>query len=549
MQSVLNEGSFMDALTNIADSTLKSAKDQKDKNKNTYMYGSISKYTNQLVMSFPTICDNTIPISTAQLISKAHEKNLASMFEMLLASMSLSGNNGVEIVKALHKNLDSSSIDDIIDAIEKAVGESTQFSKAEIREIIQEMCDYLKYNQKSLPVESLSESSLNEYLVRESNYGMVVMEARRGNNNSNIPKYTQQEYDDAYNQGKQDEKESRAEKEYQLKKNQDERQQRDQDGELTGREKQRRAERQEDRETRAKERETDYQRRTEERKADREARNQERETEYQRRKAEREEDRKARENERREDREAREKERQANDRKDEFLNNLRLNQNRVKDIDYKKANELQPTLITITYNTISPDGSSAIDKKSFVAGIKSRLVGSDPMEIVERVSAAKSNKLTFKDLVRATTGEISLVKDFIAATKQAKINAKNAAKRGETAKMWNVLSSRAKANKANRTMNSNDASCITTLVISQDTVNYITNQYKINLDSPKDAANVMKQYNLLAIVIADEANEVAKFLYDGNNSYEMVAYSSLSKDKADQKDVNKAINYLNATGR
>ena len=238
MQSVLNEGSFMDALTNIADSTLKSAKDQKDKNKNTYMYGSISKYTNQLVMSFPTICDNTIPISTAQLISKAHEKNLASMFEMLLASMSLSGNNGVEIVKALHKNLDSSSIDDIIDAIEKAVGESTQFSKAEIREIVQEMCDYLKYNQKSLPVESLSESSLNEYLVRESNYGMVVMEARRGNNNSNIPKYTQQEYDDAYNQGKQDEKESRAEKEYQLKKNQDERQQKDQDGELTGREKQ-----------------------------------------------------------------------------------------------------------------------------------------------------------------------------------------------------------------------------------------------------------------------------------------------------------------------
>ena len=140
MHSVLNEGSFMDALANIAIGTVK---DSREKNKSTYMYGSISKYTQKLVLSFPTICDNTIPLSTSQMISKAHEKNLVSMFEMLFTSMSLSGTNGIEILKALHHNLnDTASIDDIIDAIEKAVGESTiPYSKAELRGIVTEMCD------------------------------------------------------------------------------------------------------------------------------------------------------------------------------------------------------------------------------------------------------------------------------------------------------------------------------------------------------------------------------------------------------------------------
>ena len=205
--------------------------------------------------------------------------------------------------------------------------------------------------------------------------------------------------------------------------------------------------------------------------------------------------------------------------------------------------------MTVVYNVLDNNGKG-YDKKAFVAGVKSRLVGSDAMEIVERLSATAKNKLTFKDLIRATTGEISLVKDFIAATKQAKINAKNAAKRGETAKMWNLLSARAKKNKVTGTgMRSNEAACITTLIINQETVNYLANQYKINLDSPKVASEIMESFNLLALIIADEANEVAKFLYDGNNSFEMLAYSSLSKDMRDDKSVNKAINLINKSGR
>lgn len=503
MHSVLNEGSFMDAITSVVNDVAKDAKEARDKNKSTYMYGSISKYTQKLILSFPTICDNTIPMSTAQMISKAHEKNLVSMFEMLFTSMSLSGTNGIEILKALHHNLnDNASIDDIIDAIEKAVGEAgCPFTKAQIRDIVNEMCYDLKYKQKSLPVDSFSERSLNDYLVRESYSGTVVHEAP-------TPKtHTQQDVDDAYRQGQKDEKNSREAKRA-------EREEKDYEGTTTSaKEKQRQKEREED---------------------------------IQRNKAEREEDIKTKEA----DIKRREKEREEDAKQRNFENEVRLAQSRVKDVDYKKANELQPTLMTVAYTELGPDNKTVIGKKAFVAGIKSRMVGSDAMEIVERLSATSKNKLTFKDLIRATTGEISLVKDFIAATKQAKINAKNAAKRGETAKMWNLLSARAKKNKVTGTgMRSNEAASITTLIINQETVNFLAANYKLNLDSPKEAVQIMDAFNLLALVIADEANEVAKFLYDGNNSFEMLAYSSLSKDMRDDKNYNKAINLINKSGR
>ena len=511
MHSVLNEGSFMDAIATIASNIGKDAKDARDKNKSTYMYGSISKYTQKLILSFPTICDNTIPMSTAQMISKAHEKNLVSMFEMLFTSMSLSGTNGIEILKALHHNLnDNASIDDIIDAIEKAVGEAgCPFNQAQIRDIVNEMCYDLKYKQKSLPVDSFSERSLNDYLVRESYSGTVVHEA------PTTKTHTQQDVDAAYKKGYEDAEKSNKER----------RAQQDQDLEdyvdPTDPDNKSGMSKKESR--RREERDADIERGEQHRKQDQE---------------EREKDRQIRYNQRKED-----------DARKKYEDEVRLAQSRVKDIDYKKANELQPTLMTVTYNVVNPDGK-VYDRKAFVAGIKSRMVGSDAMEIVERLSATAKNKLTFKDLIRATTGEISLVKDFIAATKQAKINAKNAAKRGETAKMWNLLSARAKKNKVTGTgMRSNEAASITTLIINQETVNFLAANYKLNLDSPKEAAEIMDAFNLLALVIADEANEVAKFLYDGNNSFELLAYSSLSKDMRDDKNYNKAINLINKSGR
>jgi hypothetical protein len=96
--------------------------------------------------------------------------------------------------------------------------------------------------------------------------------------------------------------------------------------------------------------------------------------------------------------------------------------------------------------------------------------------------------------------------------------------------------------------NGNDASAITTLVISRETVNFIKKQFKIDLDNPKTAKGVIDAYNLLAIYIIDESVEIAKILYRGNNMYEQQAFSYLEKEEND-KSYKKVINLIGQMNR
>ena len=105
MQGSLNEGTglkgIVDTLAGIAEKP-KSSK----ANPNTYLNGSISNYTKNLIMSFPILFDDTLQLTTAQIVAKANEKNITSMMQMAFASIAMTGNNGVEVLGSMHHNLD-----------------------------------------------------------------------------------------------------------------------------------------------------------------------------------------------------------------------------------------------------------------------------------------------------------------------------------------------------------------------------------------------------------------------------------------------------------
>ena len=463
MQSILNEENIFDIMNNMLSAAQKVSKDSLKKNSANnskyYLGGSISRYSKGLVMSFPILCDDTLSLETAQLISKANEKNIATMLEMLFASMSLNGKEGEtgkDFIRKFHKNIDTMSMDDIIDAtndvVNSQVAESgylKDLSRSEINECISEMCDILKMPAKSFPINSFSESSLNTYLVRETYGKTVVFEDREALDREKFE----------YQQDKDKEKA-----------------------------------------------ELDRKNRLEDRADQAASKNR--------------------------------------DRMDKFnADNTSMNQRRILDSDFKKANELQPTVLIINFNTVNEKG--VIDRKSFVAGVKCRLIASESTDIVERLSAANKTSLSFKNLIRATTGEINFVRDFILAVNQQKIDAKNDVKKGEAAKVWATLKKRSVSNNARKlSRDKNDASAITTLVVSQDTVNYIkaaNNGFDISI--AKNAVKIMDNFNLLCLVVADEANEVAKFLYDGNSEFEMVSYRALDKNDKD-KEMRQAVNLL-----
>jgi hypothetical protein len=167
--------------------------------------------------------------------------------------------------------------------------------------------------------------------------------------------------------------------------------------------------------------------------------------------------------------------------------------------------------------------------------------------MVERIIAKNRTKINFLNFIRATTGEIRFFHDFLFAIYQAKLDSKNAVKKGEAAKIWNCLANRAAKNTNNKLKKAgNDASAITVLVLSQETVNYMKNVHKFDLEKMNNTKAICDAYNLMGIIIADESIEVVKTYYVGNNNYERTAYSFLEKQNSD-RDYKKMINLIGKT--
>ena len=139
----------------------------------------------------------------------------------------------------------------------------------------------------------------------------------------------------------------------------------------------------------------------------------------------------------------------------------------------------------------------------------------DTMDIVDRlVSKSVDKNFAFK-FIKATTKEISFMKDFLFAIDRAKVDALSQSRKGSSSKLWKVLERRALKGRIKRRLAiSNDAMAITTLTVNQTTIDYIKKEYNIDLENPKEITPIMDSLNLLCFCIVDEVNEVTKWIYD-----------------------------------
>ena len=95
----------------------------------------------------------------------------------------------------------------------------------------------------------------------------------------------------------------------------------------------------------------------------------------------------------------------------------------------------------------------------------------------------------------------------------------------------------------------NDASPITSLVISQDEVEYLKKYHNLDIDKAYNARTILNSYNLMDIVVADESLEIARFLFDdGDNTYETLSFDSLEKQAKDNS-YKKIINLMSKVNR
>lgn len=481
---------------------------------------SISRAAKNLIMSFPTICSDAVSGNTAAIINKAVEIKNVTMIQMIAAAAHFTGFNGLDVVSKLHTNMGVNyNVDDYIDSILafkdtlKTVGEGYIPLSGAYRILAEQMKEeFLDSCNKTYPVTSFNETAISDYYVVDS-YGSpkVMYEARR------TPPIYASEFDKKkFEYQKQKDAQDRADN-YQ-------------------KEKQRKKEHEED---------SAYkQRQDAERNKQQRISNQINLNNYELNKNKQEYQK-----QRDAEQDAYQKERDAKRDAETTYQQKHYNitQN-LSAMDVKKANELIPTMIVLRYQVGDPNAdpskTNLYISDEFVAGVKSRLIPCSSQDIVDRIINYNKSQPNMKGLIKATTGETKFAKDFLASIQDAKIQAKKDSKLSKTNSIWRSLQARSNRSKLNRlTRMQNGSAAISTLVITQQEVDMVKDEYNIDMNNPKVAIDFMDAYNLMALVIVDEPLEVAHFIYDGDAYFEDLSFSALQREN--DKSYKQVIDLLN----
>lgn len=225
--------------------------------------------------------------------------------------------------------------------------------------------------------------------------------------------------------------------------------------------------------------------------------------------------------------------------KSEFLKNRsEIFKKQVMDSEFKKANELMPTTMYVTFTVMPADGNYAapIKVQDGVVGVKAKLYPLSSDDVIKHLVEKEQNKNWITNFIRASTREISFFKDFLFAIDKAKIDAMSLSDRkGSTDKMWKVLERRATGSKFKRALaQNNNMAAITTLVVSQDEIEYMKSNFNVDMEKLTSVLHLFSSLNLISFVIVDESLEVAKFIFDEQDpTWETISFNHLERESND----------------
>lgn len=451
---------------------------------------SITRANKDLTMTFPVMVSNTVDPVSAQLVARALERKFVTLTQMLLSAISItSSKDAIDHLKNVHANLDLSSFFDVDDYL--AVSEEATAMHIFDADTVKAVYEAFRQERlRAKPINHLRESLMDDMMsqMRQNSDFNTAVANNRFNNLSDDDKL--------------------------------------------------RAVRLIDTDTATRNRDLNNR--------NRDLQNQNRDLTHQVRDLRGNEAR-MRGNFTRNQRRMNDRMRalqQSNNnlqsRLDDMRNNTRAGLAKVtKDqMDYKKANELQPTLLQIQFISTN-DNNDPITVDAYV-GIKSKIYCVDSADIANHIVSKRSYNFSLYNLIKATSGEIEFWRDFVFAIKKAKIDAVSNTNRGSSSKLWKVLERRALASKINRFMSlRNDATAITTLVVSAYDVEMLRKMEDIDISNSRVARKLMDDYNLVGIVIVDDSTESAKFIFDtGDDEYEPYTFKTLKReDKMDYKQM------------
>ena len=215
------------------------------------------------------------------------------------------------------------------------------------------------------------------------------------------------------------------------------------------------------------------------------------------------------------------------------------------DNDYKKANELVPTLLHMRIYPYDKSTSTPLDAIDFIVGIKATLHPVTSEEMILNMARGIKNDSKFFNMIRWTTGEIRFMRDFVLGVSELKLDAKNTG--STTSRWWTMLKRRRGMARIKNVVMPNKMLPNATIVMTRDGVDALKKQYGYDLNNVNLVYRLMEQYFLIAFVIVDPGLQRVQFLFDGKNEYDVQTFAGLAREN--QVDDKKFKEMMNMLGR
>lgn len=462
---------------------------------------SLTKATSGLNIVFPCLVTKTSKIDTAMMISRAVERKAVSLLQIAFSAFDIThAKDATDFIKNFHTNLKGKiSLDDFIDTMDTYAHENGLIP-VERADMFKAVLEDLRSLSVYYP-DDVSESSLNRFKVTtESVHGMRI-----------FTEADKKDPADDYN--------------FQYRRQRDYKQDKDQKAER-GRERAYKIARDKKLDARQDARD-EYQRERDKARDD-----------YQT-KRDKIEDKRAAEKDAR--MAARNDVQNQKDISDMFTN-------QVFSSDIKKANEMVPTMMVVNFITL--DGEHQINRQ-VVIGVKAKLFPVDSQDVINKIIVKNADRNILLKFIKASTKEISFLKDFLFAIDNAKLSAiANSRNGSSTNKLLKTLERRALNGKIRKAFKINNAyKAIATLVISREEADYIYKNNNIDVMNPRVIRPIMENLSLMMFIVVDDSAETASILMDsGDDSYETISYTHLEREASDNSS-KKIINLMTKLNR
>lgn len=199
------------------------------------------------------------------------------------------------------------------------------------------------------------------------------------------------------------------------------------------------------------------------------------------------------------------------------------------DMDMKKANEAIPTFAKASIGFIV-DETEEVVSRDVLVGIKCYLHRAPAAELVSDIYNCIINKRKFLKFVKFITGEERSLSDLLFGFKELRHDALGT--RGGAGQWQSAFKRRQRWSKISIPYLMKEYTPNGTIVMTMNEVNFIRDQYGVDIMTPDHVKMIMDSDFLLGFAILDQANEMVYITYDGHGGqFQQYTYAMLERER------------------